>query len=73
MRYVCWYQDVQLLGNLAFVSVIHEDNQSQVNATMCTYEGKDYIKGQTIPGPDPCRSCTCVERFNGNVLLSEIQ
>nr|CAH0105063.1 unnamed protein product [Daphnia galeata] len=32
---------------------------------ICVFNGKGYLKGQSIPSGDPCKRCVCVDGFNG--------
>lgn len=32
---------------------------------ICVFNGKEYLKGQSIPSGQPCKWCTCVDGFNG--------
>lgn len=43
---------------------------------ICVFNGKEYLKGQSIPSGQPCKWCTCVDGFNGespnNKLMSSL-
>jgi hypothetical protein len=34
---------------------------------ICVFNGKGYLKGQSIPSGDPCKRCVCVDGFNGKI------
>ena len=42
-----------------------DSDESSEEALTCTYEGKEYIKGQEIPTKNPCKSCRCADGFAG--------